>query len=57
MSANASRPADSQESSDLAWRVIGLLNINRLMVPMVLILLIILVQRGLPAILLDTGML
>jgi two-component system sensor histidine kinase PilS (NtrC family) len=40
MSANASRPADSQESSDLAWRVIGLLNINRLMVPMVLILLL-----------------
>ncbi len=34
-----SRPADAAGSSDLAWRVIGLLNIFRLLVPMVLILL------------------
>jgi len=33
-----SRPADATGSSDLAWRVIGLLNIFRLLVPMVLIL-------------------
>jgi two-component system, NtrC family, sensor histidine kinase PilS len=33
-----SRPADAAGSSDLAWRVIGLLNIFRLLVPMVLIL-------------------
>jgi two-component system sensor histidine kinase PilS (NtrC family) len=35
-----SHPADAAESSDLAWRVIGLLNIYRLLVPMVLILLL-----------------
>ena len=33
-----SHPADATGSSDLAWRVIGLLNIFRLLVPMVLIL-------------------
>ena len=33
-----SRPADAAGSSDLSWRVIGLLNIFRLLVPMVLIL-------------------
>ena len=35
-----SRPADAAGSSDLAWRVIGLLNIFRLLVPMVLVLLL-----------------
>jgi len=34
------RPADTARSDDLAWRVIGLLNIYRLLVPMVLILLL-----------------
>lgn len=34
------RPADTARSDDLAWRVIGLLNIFRLLVPMVLILLL-----------------
>ena len=38
--AEASRPADAAVSSDLAWRVIGLLNVFRLLVPMVLILLL-----------------
>jgi two-component system sensor histidine kinase PilS (NtrC family) len=33
-----SRPADAAGSNDLAWRVIGLLNIFRLLVPMVLML-------------------
>ena len=33
-----SRPADTAGTNDLAWRVIGLLNIFRLLVPMVLIL-------------------
>ena len=35
---SSSRPADAAVSSDLAWRVIGLLNIFRLLVPMVLVL-------------------
>jgi two-component system, NtrC family, sensor histidine kinase PilS len=35
-----SLPADASGSTDLAWRVIGLLNIFRLLVPMVLILLL-----------------
>jgi two-component system sensor histidine kinase PilS (NtrC family) len=39
MSQYPSRPADAAGSNDLAWRVIGLLNIFRLLVPMVLILL------------------
>jgi len=34
------RPADTARSDDLAWRVIGLLNIFRLLVPMVLVLLL-----------------
>ena len=37
---NTRRPADASSPDDLAWRVIGLLNIFRLVVPMVLILLL-----------------
>jgi two-component system sensor histidine kinase PilS (NtrC family) len=40
MDLNPSPPAQSAETTDLAWRVIGLLNIYRLLVPMVLILLL-----------------
>jgi len=40
MDLNPSPAAETTESSDLAWRVIGLLNIYRLLVPMVLILLL-----------------
>ena len=40
MAQNTRRPADTAGSDDLAWRVIGLLNIFRLLVPMVLILLL-----------------
>jgi two-component system sensor histidine kinase PilS (NtrC family) len=36
------RPADIASSDDLAWRVIGLLNVFRLLVPMVLIVLLLL---------------
>jgi two-component system sensor histidine kinase PilS (NtrC family) len=36
------RPADTASSDDLAWRVIGLLNVFRLLVPMVLIVLLLL---------------
>jgi two-component system sensor histidine kinase PilS (NtrC family) len=40
MTESMSRPAATARSDDLAWRVIGLLNIYRLLVPMVLILLL-----------------
>ena len=38
--ARSARPNRSNNQDDLAWRVIGLLNIYRLLVPMVLILLL-----------------
>lgn len=38
MAPTSSRPSEPAVSNDLAWRVIGLLNIFRLLVPMVLIL-------------------
>jgi hypothetical protein len=40
MTRNARPPGDAAGSDDLAWRVIGLLNIFRLLVPMVLVLLL-----------------
>ena len=40
MTEPARRPAATARSDDLAWRVIGLLNIYRLLMPMVLILLL-----------------
>jgi two-component system sensor histidine kinase PilS (NtrC family) len=40
MDLNPSPPAETADTTDLAWRVIGLLNIYRLLVPMVLILLL-----------------